>query len=173
MHWSGWLIYAVVVLWALPAGVKSWTALALAVAWGAAEVFCWKTGMKIPVRLYVLLDVMVILSVMNVARGRDWIALAIFPLMFCVYVADPPAYEQWWMLWALAMVQFLVVGRWSHIVLLRSNLNELVRCAFAVRPFARNHPAAVQSDLHAAEQELYSPGHLEHGPDQALAGKDR
>lgn len=108
------------------------TAAALAFSYFASQA-CWLITGVCDVGALFMIDLTVVTLIFCKATARcpdeDWltarehfrcmidaltrgdrIVLLIFPLVWVAYVARIGAYEQWYLLWALAMLQFVAAG---------------------------------------------------------------
>lgn len=93
------------------------TAGALVLAWISGQIVYLITGNNLPVEFYLYPDFFVIAVVFcKPERTRaDWFVLAIFPVMWALYVADISAFTKWWSLYALVLAQLLAVG-WEDLL---------------------------------------------------------
>jgi len=125
-------MWAVVAGIGFPAAFRNRTALALCASWLIAEVVCRTTGESLPILLYFILDYAVLLVIftkpeirdlspyrsfadqmMALAKERspsDVVVVAIFPLMWIIYVVDIGDFYRWWVLWGLVQLQFFAAG---------------------------------------------------------------
>jgi hypothetical protein len=124
-----WLIVALV---GLPSAWRNPTAAALVLSWSASEVWFLLTGDNLRLQFYVFPDSVVLAIILakpeynpcEFYRGTlhqlacvvtertppDRIVMAIFPVMWMVYVSDLDAYHKWWLLYLLVVAQFAAAG---------------------------------------------------------------
>jgi len=116
------IIWAVVLGVGVPSAWRNPTAAALVIAWVMGQAIYLVTGDNLPVEMYLFPDLFVIAIIASKARrsNADWIVLGLFPVMWIAYpfAASQPFYV-WWLLWALCLAQFLVVGAETLSRLLR------------------------------------------------------
>jgi hypothetical protein len=114
MHWTGHVLFSVVLLWLLPGAVVSDTALVLAVAWGATE-FCYLfTGNKWPTDFYRRLDLLSAALISREPGTRKWLIIAAYPVEWLAY--DHPVVRLgWWQGYWLVLTQFIIAGPWPAI----------------------------------------------------------
>lgn len=115
MHWSGILLYAVVLLWLVPAMAVHRTAIVLFVAWVAGEIYSLHTGDHLPIPLYLMTDAIAFGLIMSWrATLADTLVLGIYPAMWLAYLMSGVLEPRplWWLLYALTMAQFFIAGPW-------------------------------------------------------------
>lgn len=132
MSFPALFMWLVVFAVGVPSAWVNPTAAALVISWIASEVVFVLTGNNLPVQFYLYPDLFVIavivakpewcnlrpytgvwhqLKCILLERSlTDRIILSSFPVMWCIYVADIPAYSKWWMLYGLAIFQFLAAS---------------------------------------------------------------
>lgn len=114
-----------IIIWAVALAVGSLfaksgnlTAGALCLAWLSAQVVYLITGNSLPVEFYLYPDTFVLITILLVKPERsiaDWIVAAIFPIQWIFYVAGIHDFYRWWILYFLALAQFLAAGLDSFI----------------------------------------------------------
>lgn len=124
-----WTVVAVV---GVPSMWRNPTAAALVLAWLAGQGIYLVTGDNLPVEYYVFPDAVVIAVIAskfewcNLAPYRglwhqlsclllerspaDRIVLAIFPLMWLLYLSPLDPFHTWYALWGLVLAQFVAAG---------------------------------------------------------------
>ena len=114
MHWT-LVTTCYLVAWAIAAGPWRIGSIALVASWLVGQAWFCATGDALPIRVYLILDPLVIAAVLH-WRGSwlDWVILAIFPLEWVAY-DQPDVVRQWWTLWGLSSVQLLAAGPWPQI----------------------------------------------------------
>lgn len=134
MSWQALVIYAVVAGVGIPAAFRNTTALALVIAWLFVELVYQITGDSLPLKFSFMADVAVIAVIYAKMIKRcgaklyssfveqmrclvtdltywDRAIVAIFLLgMWPLYVLNFHPYYKWWLLWGLAILQFLLAG---------------------------------------------------------------
>lgn len=163
-HLTVWLCYAALV-WLAIVGRRDTLALSLLGAWAAAEVFVRGTGNPLPLGLYYLLDAVVISIVMDDARRLTRAVIVLYPLSWAGYNFIENDRLQWFTLWAIQMLQFLLAGHQcrmgvQHHGMGRLGADDRPLGGGGAYPMAIHFPSA-KADQHAA-------GHAEHGTAQAV-----
>lgn len=116
MAWEGWLLYGVVVFWLVPGAIWRPAALALLLSWFAGELAWEELHIYVPLKLYIAADACVIASVLARQRGAtDWLILAIFPIEWVCYFTPMPERQQWFWLYWLVLMQFILAGPWVQV----------------------------------------------------------
>lgn len=114
MHWT-LVTTCYLVAWAMAAGPWRLSSVALVASWMVGQAWFCATGDSTPVRLYLILDPLVIAATMH-WRGSwlDWVVLALFPVEWWAYdrMSGVP---QWWALWGLSSAQLLAAGPWPQV----------------------------------------------------------
>jgi len=105
------------VTWALAASPWRPASGVLVGAWLVAELYSIYSCNSLPMELYVAADMAVLCAIVRWHTTKlDFAVAAIFPLMWGAYIASSfdfaPTYVIWWVLWALAIVQFALAGPW-------------------------------------------------------------
>lgn len=130
------VILAIVVVIGIPSATWNPTAAALVISWIVGEVVYLITGNNLPTTIYLFPDFFVLAVIMAKAEafdcrpyrgtwhqlrcillersGADRVVMAIFPVMWLLYVADIHPFYKWYALWSLTIAQFLAVG-WESI----------------------------------------------------------
>jgi hypothetical protein len=125
-------MYAVVACIGLPAAWFNRTAAALVFAWALGFLIWLLTGENLPTGLYFITDVMVIATILTKPDAEDcwpynglreqfaalwkercrWdkVVVAVFFIMWLIYIVDIPEQYRYWSLWALVIIQFLAAG---------------------------------------------------------------
>jgi len=126
------MFFAAVFLIGLPAMLKNWTSVALVLAWGLNEGLWLATGKYLPLQAYIATDFMVLVVIFLKRdaqdsspftglwhqlgacwREREWgdrVVAAIFPVMWIIYVLAMDDLLKYWILWGLALGQFVAAG---------------------------------------------------------------
>lgn len=131
MSWPEILIAGIVVAVGVPAAFRNPTAAALVIAWTIAQGLWLITGDNLPLRVYIMTDIAVIAVIIckplryrGPYRGPwhqlqcifserlvwDRIVLAIFPVMWTIYILNINETMRWWLLYWLLVTQFLAAG---------------------------------------------------------------
>lgn len=131
MTWPELVILGVVLLVGVPASFRNPTAAALVASWAFGQGVWLATGDNLPLRAYVMTDIAVLVvvackplkfrgpytSIRRQFRGVfiersawDRIVIAIFPVMWALYVLTVGDKFKWYALWALAIIQILAAG---------------------------------------------------------------
>ncbi len=101
------------VFWLVPALACSRTPAMLLATWVVGEIWYQRTGDGMPIGLFVTVDFIAAMLIWANRRGRmDWGVLAIFPILCVVYASDLSAYDQYWSLWWLTVIQMILAGPW-------------------------------------------------------------
>lgn len=102
------VIMYVVVAFGLLAAVRNPTAAALVVAWAIPQGLWIAGGSNLPIGLFRLLDIGVIAIIfLKPERSKwDWRIIGIFGIEWCVYSANFTDFTEYWLLWALTILQF-------------------------------------------------------------------
>lgn len=130
MTWQAIVMYAVVVGLGIPAAFRNPTALAMVIAWLCVEFVYQLTGNPLPLQFSFMADVTVIAAIYAKTTNRSgakhysslgeqtrcmitdltpcdrWV-LAIFLVMWPLYVLLIDPWWKWHLLWGLAITQFL------------------------------------------------------------------
>jgi hypothetical protein len=173
MTWQHLILYAVVVLWGLPAACRRWSALFIVSGWAVTEVFARLSGDNMPFRFEILVAVIIIMLMLRF--DRHWLPMAMFaPLAATFYAKEAHLFHDyyvWHAGWALQIVQILLAGRWSYLPEAWSALNDMVRTGSVSYLLPRHHhrdaglhSRADQADLHAAKAAVHPAN-----PDQLRA----
>lgn len=134
MTWPALVMYAVVLLVGVPAMVRNPTAFGLVISWSIAEGLWYMTGDNLPLDFYFIADLTVIAIVYAktisarpgkvYASGWHQLKCMVTDLTRCdraivalflfgawpVYVLNIGAWEKWFLLWAVTILQFLIAG---------------------------------------------------------------
>lgn len=112
MTTAGIIMWGVVLLVGLPSAWRNATALALVASWAIAQWWWLVTGDNIPLAVYFLCDtaVMAVILAKPARAWSDGVVLTIFLPMWVLYVAPLTDHDRWWLLWGLAIAQFMAVG---------------------------------------------------------------
>lgn len=125
------IMWAVVLAVGLPSMLRNPTAGALVASWIVSELL-WLSGYGLPVNFYIFPDLFVLAVIFAKPEAYachpyssawdqlrciilersvpDRIVMLIFPVMWAIYVSKLPPFYVYWMLWPLAIVQYLAAG---------------------------------------------------------------
>lgn len=126
------IMWLVIVLVGIPSAWRNPTSAALVLCWIAGETVFVLTGDSLPVQFYIFPDLFVIAVIYAKPDYRpcpeyrgtlhqlkcliterspaDRAVLAVFLLMWALYVSTLHDYYRWWLLWGLAIAQLLIAG---------------------------------------------------------------
>lgn len=106
------IMFGVVFAVGIPSALRNPTALALVIAWMAAEAWGLGAGDSLPVQFYPFLDIFVIAMIMakDERSVPDRFVLLVFPICWALYVANVHPFYKWYLLWGLTIAQFLAAG---------------------------------------------------------------
>lgn len=141
MSWEEVVFHIVVFCVGVPSMWRNPTAIALVAAWALGQAAWWLTGENLPLRLYVITDLMVVavifckpdamdcwpydglrsqlVALLKERCAGDRVVVTIFPLMWLTYALQMDDYYRYWILWWLAIVQFLAAGWEAFSITLR------------------------------------------------------
>lgn len=123
------IIWAVVFVIGVPSAWRNPTAAALVISWIFGELVYLFTGDNLPINFYLYPDIFVLAVIMAKPEAcnlrpyinvwhqlkclllerspSDRFVMAIFPVMWAIYVSGLQPYYTWWLLWSLVILQFL------------------------------------------------------------------
>lgn len=105
--------------------------MALVLSWMAAQAVYLATGESVPVWFYIPADLLVIGALLVWHSSRiDWLILSLFPLQWSAYFWTDPV-QQWWVLWGLALCQFILAGPWKTARAFGGSSGENLRKSYA------------------------------------------
>lgn len=134
MHWADAVLLAAALLVGLPSARRNPTAAAMVVAYLIVSGIYWRTGIRLGYDKLFLIDVAVITVIYAKTATRcgvktydswrhqlrcmaadltpwDRVIVALFVFgAWPVYISTLSEYQQWYLLWAIAIGQFLIAG---------------------------------------------------------------
>jgi hypothetical protein len=170
MHWTIILLYLVLLCWVLPVAPHEDVALALLGAWAAGEVVVRMMGDLLPVGFYFLFDAIVICFIVVDRRKLPRLILCLYPVAWTAYVIIDDPRTQWFCLWAVTLVQFILAG-WQGR--LKGSGDDRAGLFGNRRSMGGSLLVAHSPDLHAVEDGFRGALDYQSGPHPALDRKIR
>lgn len=133
MQWQNYVMWGVVFVFGVSASWQArWynrTAFALTAAWALSDWWAFRTGVNMPFAMYRLTDMVVMTAILckpphfppmswvqklpAILASRtlsDQIILAIYVAAWVTYDAPISEWSRYWILWGLAIAQFIAAG---------------------------------------------------------------